>query len=666
MSALQKLALVTPPRVDDQISIDFMVSDLAKSGLVPEDLDAYPISSQKYDFVGSYVIPYSSPTMWRSRHDRAVNKYLQPKGMREVWYSPHQDIKKFKDGTVLFVVEGEKKAARLYKQWPNLNVLGIGGAWNGLENADDGTKRLLPDIQRCLSPGMRVCIIYDGDIETKPNIQQAATAMRHALSAHSCELEVFRPPFAKGLDDWLQEEPDPSLQHLVPISFESLAESRKQLYKLLSCSMNDDKLVLNELNASKILSYYFGRDVFQDKRLGIIKNGEVSDPTQLEHECIKYLQGDVNYHFKVYTINKGIDMALTQKRDLVQEMVRALPWDGVERLDTWGSEHFESDFPAFANEWGRLLITGLGLRILKPGTKVDYACILIGAQGIGKSTFFEDLSTFDGHQFYYAVTDLSGNAQDSNRTQGQLFSKALIVDLAEGVIFETKKTSMDRAKQMLTQTHDEYRVAYAKVPTVEERGFIFVGTTNRIDQLGDATGSRRFLNLETSKITRLPYHTKLQLLAEVAAKELEIRQSPWYDMRLTIEQAPSAMREAHQHISSVQELVNAKYHRADLRADLLVSLFESGELARLKDQPDVMYVTAGYLASRLGEDSTMSKALCARLLSSLSTSPTFPLKLTNARKRLPQLIMTEGMSFGYTAGISNAQLMVNGLTVERR
>lgn len=659
-----QLSLIAPNAVQDPISIEFMNADLARSGLVPEDINAYPISSARYDGCGAYIIPYSSPVMYRTRIDRATNKYIQPRGVRDIWW-PHQKDPRESQSDVLFIIEGEKKAARFYKQWPNYNVVGIGGAWNALEKQSDGTRRLLINLQKCLKPGMRVIAIFDGDITSKPNIQMAASAMKHALNPFSCELEVFRPPEGKGVDDWLEAMPGALLKDLVPIPFEQLEESKKQLYKTLGCAMNEDKLILNESNAKKILQYYFEGRIYTDKRLGIIKDGEISDPQDLENACIVYMQEEINSYYKVPQIRQGLVMALSQHRDLVQEKVLSLTWDGVERLNTWGSQYFETDFPAFANEWGRLLMTGMGLRILRPGTKCDYVCILIGAQGIGKSTFFEDLSVFDGHQFYYAMTDVSGNAGDSNRTQTQMFIRSVIVDLAEGIVFETKKITMDRVKQLLTQTHDDFRVAYSKVTTVEPRGFVFVGTTNRVDQLGDQTGSRRYLNLEVSKITRLPYAEKLQILAEVKHKEAELRATNWYKLNVALEDVPSELRDEHKHITNVQELINSKYHRADIRSELLQSLLESRDVAIVKDTEE-MYVTAGYLAARLGEEATHSKALCARTLAAASSSPMFPFKLVQQRKRLPQLIMTEVQKFSYTQGIVNNQLMINGYIATKK
>jgi predicted P-loop ATPase len=314
-----------------------------------------------------------------------------------------------------------------------------------------------------------------------------------------------------------------------------------------------------------------------------------------------------------------------------------------------------------------LLITSLALRVLEPGTKVDYAFILAGAQGIGKSTFFEELAHFGGYSFYHSCTDLGTDAGDTNRTQTISFAKTIVVDLAEGVIFETRKTAMDRLKQRITQTHDEYRPLYAQSTVIEPRGFIFTGTTNRMDQLSDPSGSRRFLMLQVESIKRLDYNTKLQLIAEVVAQENEFRKSLWYALRVELEAAPEALRSEHSHISNIQTLVNTQFTRPDAENDYLQRLLDAGDVARFKNNTERMFITAGYISAKQGYSlDSMKKNLIARNLSALAASPSFPYKLEKNRPRLPQLLFTPGMEPLYTEGISNDQQMINGYIVTRK
>jgi hypothetical protein len=665
MSAVPQLSLVRPLREDHPLSVAFMHADLARSGLVPEDLNAYPIGLQGLGTTPAYVIPYHDPRMYRTRFDRKVDKYTQPKNLRDVWWSPRQDIELFRTKNIIYLIEGEKKAAKFVKTWPGLPTFGIGGAHNALVKDADGTRRLLPAIVGALRPDMRVVVIFDGDIEAKPQIQYAAHNLAVAVRAVGCNLEVFRPPTGKGVDDWLVEDPDAKLEDLVPLALANLEESRKSVFTKLSLSMTEKGMpVLNELNAAKLLIDRFKSTTYIDKRLGLVMHGEVKSYEHLEYEAIEYIQGQLLASMPQAKINAGLKLALLDSpRDLLQEMFRNLEWDGVARLDTWGSKYFETNFPEFADEWGRQLITGMTLRVLEPGTKVDKACILIGAQGIGKSTFFEELATFSGFSFYHACTDLSLSSGDSNRTQVIAFSKSVLVDLAEGVIFETRKVAMDTAKQLITQVHDEYREVYAKSTRIEKRGFVFVGTTNRHDQLGDSTGSRRFLNLAVTKIKKLDYFEKLQIIAEVVAKEDAIRNTDWYNLRVKLEDAPEALRSQHAHITDVQALVNTQFSRPDAIGEFVIQLLESKEPAKLLGT-DIMYITAGYVTARMGHaGDTRMKNTISRALSALSASPHCAYKLENARKRLPQLAIPQEMLPAYTEGISNGQQMINGFIV---
>jgi len=661
------LYAVAPPMVADQISIDFMNKRLALSGLVPEDIGAYPLDSNKYGFTGSFCIPYNDPSMYRTRHDREVDKYHQPKGKVDIWWPPQLTLEQIQLNDTLFIIEGELKAARFFKEWPMYGVIGIGGAWNYAENMDNGGKRLLPNLIKCLHPKKRVIAIFDGDILEKAGIQMAASSLRQLLEQHACILEIRYPPEGKGVDDWLQLPGTHALADLVHIPYDKLQETRKQRYIMLGCSMNEGKLNLNETNAGLILTNYFDGRTYIDKRLGLIHEGTRASIDLLEIKALNYMQSDVNARFSKHVVNSGVkDAIYTKRRDLVQEALRLVQWDGVERLATWGSQYFDSDWPEYTNEWGRILMTGFALRLITPGTKVDKVCILAGPQGIGKSTFFENLSEFAGHRFYYACTTINTSAGDQNRSQGIAFSESTIVDLAEGVVFETKKKDMDTVKQTITQSEDAFRLPYAKSVTVEPRGFIFVGTTNRYDQLSDATGSRRYQYLKVNKIRRLPYQIKLQILAEVIAHEAEIRNSDWWEERLNVENAPAALRMDNEHIKSVQELINVQFTKADAQVEFLTSLIESNELASLKDGSG-MYVTAAYLSARGAKNLEFSDTnMWSRKLSALAASPTFPYKLELQRKRIPQLICSEAVKQLYQQSITNAQLMINGYIVTRK
>lgn len=668
-----------PPPDNNPKSIEFMLWDLARSGLVPEDMSAYPTTPFAMGTVGTYVFPYPDARMWKQRIDRRLvessgeklAKYKAPQGITDIWWPKEQDLDIARASPTLYIVEGEKKAAKFHKQWPQHNVVGIAGCYNAMYTLDNGSKALLPNLLSCLRPGKHVVIVFDGDIETNYGVQFAANALKDALTLQQCTVAVHKPPLGKGVDDWLVEDPNGELADLLNVPIQGLQQSRKQLFKHLGLALNDDgNAILNESNAALLIGNRFKEHVYYDRRLGLIMDGAPASIDDLESQAIAYVQRELVYAYPASKVLTGLRMWLQEiqrnKHDLVQDMLRRQVWDKVPRLDNWGSKHFETDFPEYADDWGRILITGLALRILEPGTKCDQACILAGAQGIGKSTFFEELATFDDHRLYYACTEFSTSGGDTNRTQAISFSRAVIVDLAEGVIFEggRHKTSMDRVKQAITQVQDEYREVYAKGTCVTKRGFVFVGTTNRRDQHSDQTGSRRFLNMWVTKIQRLSFEDKMQLLAEVKHHEHQIRGSRWFDLRVTVDMAPASLREENEHITNIQELLNTQFQTPDAIGDKVRQILDSGQTARLKSGE--MYITAGFISNMMGELGSRSTNMIARQLSALRGSPTFPYNIEISRKRLPQLEMTQQQMIAYSDGITNNQSMVNGYIITRK
>lgn len=629
-----------PQRVDDQRCIDFMNFDLARSGLVAEDLGAYPVEPVAFGQTAAYCIPYPSGNgMCRIRYDREVDKYVQPKGMTDVWWSDTQNPSAFHLAPVVYLIEGEKKAAAFIKRWPHLPTFGIGGAHMGVEKIESGGFRLHHRLREFIPDGKEIHVIFDGDIEDKYGIQYAATNLNDACKAKAITLKIFRSPVGKGVDDWLLENPQARVDELVLIDAERLAASKKALVAKLKLTVNEDGQVLKtDYNIVKLLEYYFTDRVYVDKRLGFIKDGEKCDPGILAQDSLKFISSNFIQYASISNIHAATELALVgSRRDLIRDFVLAQKWDGIERLDKWGSRHIITEMPVYANEWGRLLMTGLALRITEPGCKFDYVPMLVGPQAIGKSTFFEDLSLFVDHKLYHSCSDVSSGANDSNRTQLQAFASSVVVDLGEGAVFNTNRKNIDALKQLITLTSDDYRRAYDKFPTIAPRGFIFVGTSNRTDQLNDLTGSRRFLMLKTSKIVKLSYEDKLQILAEVVEKRAADKLGNWYDLKVSVDDLPEALRKEHPHLTNAQALVNSQFHQPNILNEIIGNMLE-GEACACVDVTGEFFITPTTVALFTNESELRHKAAYSKALKSLSESPDFPFKLTPARKRPSQLV----------------------------
>lgn len=663
---MAKLGLISPEQDSNDISVNFMLVDLARSGLVPSDIDAYPIAPIGFDQVGGYVIPYHDLRMWRIRYDREEAKYIQPKGIRGVWWHPRQTLAQAREQPILYLIEGEKKAAAFVKRWPHLFAFGIGGAHNALESQPDRTKIFLPDIIQAITPGKEIHVILDGDITTKSSIQEAASNIIYAALPHQATAKIWHPPMGKGVDDWLMEDPDAKIEDLIEITPEHLAISRKSLYKQLRLTLNEDSVPhTNESNISVILNNYLTGRVSNDRRAGLLFDNMTMSVDMLENHCLQYIQ---NMHFhaaKPYQVDRGLNMTLDGlTSDVLQEFVKNLTWDGVPRLDTWGARYFETANPKVASEWGRLLMTGLGMRIIEPGSKVDIVPILIGAQGIGKTTFFQELAAFEGRSYYNALTNFSHDSGDSNRTESIKLANSAILDLGEGIIFDARKTSVELLRERITQTEDTYRPVYSKATITTPRGFIFTGTANRKDLLTDQTGSRRFLMLETTKITRLEYVEKLQILAEVHTKFDELIKSEWWRIKLTMDDILVSPENAH--LTNVQEILNSEFKREDTFGEEIVELIECNRVAAYKDGRGY-FISLNQLKGQLGDDYLGAEVIVNRL-GRLAASVTYKYRVIRerAKPRASQLDFPPGTQNLYMMSIKGEGQMLTGWAILHR
>lgn len=619
-----------PKYSDFEGSKVFMLEHLAKSGLVPDDILAYPVSPTFRGEAG-YCIPYTVDGvftgMYRIRYDRKEDKCIGPKGIFDIWTPPQQSS--IVTATTIYLIEGEKQSAAYKKHYQDRVVYGMGGC-AGYATSDGF---LVPSLLNILKPGMKVVAIFDSDIETNVKVSQAARRLDELLQYQRCELSVCYPPTGKGVDDWLLADPLGSLA-LCNVELSTLSSFSRKLGQALGCVYRDDKLVLNELNAKLILAALWHGSLVHDRRRGLLLNGQPFRLDDLDNKALEFMQRYVSAQYRPNAVSRGLAMSVTQHVDILQDFTRGLKWDGTPRLATWGSSHFDTNFPALANEWGRLLMTGMTLRLLEPGTKVDLVCILGGPQGVLKSTFFETLAEFEGHRYYTTCTHMNTTQGDAKRTQGGQWVRSVLVDLAEGVIFAQRhKANIDLIKQEIAERHDEFRYVFERESSDILRGFIFVGTTNRTDLFGDFTGSRRFLVLSVlSNITPLPYEEKLQIMAEVVAQENKIRNSNWWDLQLSMDDLPLALKEAHPTITSVQELLNTEFSKSDEFAVMLQSIIEGKLLPTIVGEGGAMFVTTHYLAQREGlAGSHSKKTVYATFLNGLTQSPTFPYVLRKHR-----------------------------------
>jgi len=165
----------------------------------------------------------------------------------------------------------------------------------------------------------------------------------------------------------------------------------------------------------------------------------------------------------------------------VKDYLGRLGWDGVERIDTLLIDYLGCEDTSYCRAVIRKFCVAAVTRVYEPGAKFDYVLTLVGAQGVGKSTFFNKL----GGAWYSDSFGTIVGKEAYESIQG-----VWIVEMGE--LAGLKKSEVDTIKHFISKCEDRYRVAYGRRTENFPRQCVFGGTTNNRNFLQDPTGGRRF------------------------------------------------------------------------------------------------------------------------------------------------------------------------------
>ncbi|HHW24356.1 MAG TPA: virulence-associated protein E [Clostridiales bacterium] len=195
-----------------------------------------------------------------------------------------------------------------------------------------------------------------------------------------------------------------------------------------------------------------------------------------------------HYLEKVYEITgeKRIYDAITlvAHRHIVNEVkdyLLSLTWDGKPRLDTLFIDYLGAEDNVYTRAVARKSLTAAVARVMMPGVKYDYMPILVGPQGIGKSTLLRTL----GKRWFSDSLQVFEGREASEMLQGVWINEI-------GELAGFSKAEVSAIKQFLSRSEDIYREPYGRRTCVYPRRCVFFGTTNDSEFLRDRTGNRRF------------------------------------------------------------------------------------------------------------------------------------------------------------------------------
>lgn len=537
-------------RLQWDVSEEFMLKDLAKSGLVPEDIGAYPVIlnlPQKAN--AAYVIPYvgkdgrylgdaATGTTGRMHRVRAhypdtlsradlntLPKYMQPSraqiGAAAVMpYIPA--LCRQTNGGTLFIVEGEKKCALFSKRWV-LPCIALGGCSMWV-NPDPHGGKLHPDIEELLEKQAyeNVVIIPDGDVR-RLDISREYKGLATALIGIGLDVDVvnfslFNPD---KLDDWLVANPDAGsdvMHGWAMFDINHMAENVRDLireYRLLNTENQRTGAITLLTNEANIMALLGEHPAFK----GVVRLNEDTlsiDKGITPMHVTTELQTVFSMPSTKLATVKACVAATAENNPYspIRDWLKGLVWDRKLRLDKWLTTCLGADDTPYTREVGKKALVGAVARRFEPGCMVDFMTILQGEQGIGKSS---------------AIRMVFGKGNTWEYSRGTIEGKDWILAahmswcVADEELGALRASALHQLKAQITTRMDLVRAPYAADTKAIHRRFVWWGSTNADEFLPeDYSGQRRYAVIRVKQVDfkRLEA-VREQLLAEAVYRYMQ-------------------------------------------------------------------------------------------------------------------------------------------------
>ena len=166
-------------------------------------------------------------------------------------------------------------------------------------------------------------------------------------------------------------------------------------------------------------------------------------------------------------------------------------WDGIPRVTNFLRNYMGADDTDYVRGVSNYLWSALAGRVLQPGVKADMVPILVGSQGVGKSS---GVSAMVPDMQFFA--EISFSEKDDNLAR--LMRGRLIAEIGELRGLNTK--DLESIKAFVTRQQENWVPKYREFAISYPRRTVFIGTTNNNEFLSDETGNRRFLPVRAPSV----------------------------------------------------------------------------------------------------------------------------------------------------------------------
>lgn len=226
----------------------------------------------------------------------------------------------------------------------------------------------------------------------------------------------------------------------------------------------------------------------------------------------------------------------------IKNYLGALVWDQTPRLDSWVHTYLGAEDSALNAALGAKWLIQAVARVMQPGCQADATLLLIGEQGLKKSSALRVLA---GPEYFTdSLTDLG--SKDSKQ---ELHSR-WIVEMSE---FTSRRSELER-KGFLTARADYFRAPYERIPVQVLRSNVFAASSNDPTPLTDETGGRRYWSVTCGQIDiEKLQQDRDQLWAEACARYSA--GEAWWDDFAEFRTALATEQEARYQGGALDELI---------------------------------------------------------------------------------------------------------------
>ena len=248
-------------------------------------------------------------------------------------------------------------------------------------------------------------------------------------------------------------------------------------------------------------------------------------------------------NYRITSINKIIDgvnlIAEENAENKVATRLQSTQWDGEKRLETLFIDYLGCEDNVYTREVSEKSLVAAVRRAIYGGIKWDNMPILIGPQGVGKSTFLKIL----GMEWY---NDSLVNVEGKDACE--LIQGSWILEMGE--LSSLRKSEMNLVKNFLSRTDDIFRASYGRRAQKYPRRCAFFGTANDTNFLRDETGNRRFWPIDCfiHRPKKSIFDDLKDELEQIWAEACELAKDKTYNLVLSKEALELAVKEQELHL----------------------------------------------------------------------------------------------------------------------